>query len=308
MMACALGLAACSSSSNPPATAQDGGLHDHFAAPGDTNGQIDVAVPDDSGHLPQQDAPLTGDGPVQTDGAPAGTTLTDINNGTVANGATVTVTGLVVTGLVMTSKTSSTTNPKCKYSAFLQDPNGTTLSGIKLFLSVANCGTTDGGTCYCPYTPNSGTEFDKIQNLGDIFTVVGTVSNYTPSSDGGTSPVQHEITPTTLTLTGTGGTITPYVATSPADFALSGTGYVTYESMVVTINAGSATTVGTVDQYGAFTFDGAHFVGDYRYVYDAMLDGGVYPASNATFTSITGVADPAYNGGIGPRLPSDFVP
>jgi hypothetical protein len=49
-------------------------------------------------------------------------------------------------------------------------------------------------------------------------------------------------------------------------------------------------------------------VSPYRFVYSAGLDGGSFPANNSTWSSITGIATPAYGGGLAPRLQSDFVP
>jgi hypothetical protein len=176
---------------------------------------------------------------------------------------------------------------------------------MKLFVTGVQC---DGGTsCSCPYPPNSGTEIDKVLALGDVFTVAGRTSSYRPAVDGGTLPPQHEIMLTSLTKTGT-GSVTPLTVTDGTPFALNGAGYQGYEGMLIRYQPASAASVGTVDSYGAFTYAGAHFVGTYRFVYSSGLDGGTFPASSSFWQSITGIANPAYGGGLAPRVQADFVP
>ena len=238
-----------------------------------------------------------------------GTKLHDINTGVVGDKTAVTVTGLVLTGVANGNGHAKTKKMKCRYYAFVQDPTGQAPSGMRLYASGNPCTPTDGGTCKCPYPPNSNTPLDALAGpaaqLGDIFTVAGTVSVYAPSSDAGLAPPTHEIDITTVTKTGSGGMITPYVAATPTDFANGGIGYQNYESMVVTIKPAMAATAGAHDQFGGFDYAGAHFAGDYDFIWGMK---GAYPAANMSLKSITGVADPSYGGGLSPRTTADFQP
>jgi hypothetical protein len=306
VLAACVAFAACSNAETPPDNQNDGGIHDaaldrfiqmDSSGGGDGAGQQDGTGP--------QDGAGQRDGTGQQDGLVTGATLHDINTGVIGDNVTVSIGSLVVIGIAKLD--GATGANKCKYSAWVQDPTGTAPCGIKLYLTGATCQVQDGGSCPCQYPPSSGTEIDKVTTLGDVFTVVGTTSAYRPAVDGGTLPPQHEIVVTTLTKTGT-GSVTPVAVTTGTPFAVNGTGYQDYEGMLIKYQPASAASVGTVDSYGAFTWSGAHFVGTYRFVYSSGLDGGTFPASNSTWSSITGIANPAYGGGLAPRQQSDFVP
>jgi hypothetical protein len=301
LLAASLAFAACSNGSTPPDAQHDAALQL------DAQHQLDTNPGQQDGNT-QQDGDTLQDGSTQQDGAldgGSGATVHDINTGVIGDGVTVSVPGLVVVGI--TKFDGTTSSNRCKYSAWVQDPTGTAPCGIKLYMTGATCTVQDGGSCPCQYPPSSGTELDKVTTLGDVFTVAGTTSAYRPAVDGGTLPAQHEIMVTTLTKTGT-GSVTPVTVTDGTPFALNGTGYQDYEGMLIKYQPAAAASVGTVDSYGAFTYSGAHFVGTYRYVYSAGFDGGVFPGSNSSWSSITGIANPAYGGGLAPRLQSDFVP
>ncbi len=259
--------------------------------------------PGDMASKPGDDLLMVGDedmaGPAQT------TTLHDINVGNVGNKSPVTVSGLVVTGVATNAGHSKSGKKYCHYVAFVQDPNGMAPSGMKLYASGNPCTPLDGGSCHCPYPPMSNTPLDAIATLGDVFTVSGTVSLYAPTTDAGLAPQTHEldVTKGTLTMTGSGGTVTPYVPGTASDFAVNGSGYQNYESMLVTIQGPAA--AGAHDNYGGFDFAGAHFSGsDYDFIWGMK---GAFPAANMTLKSITGVADADYGGGIAPRTKADFA-
>lgn len=240
----------------------------------------------------------------------SGATLHDINTGAIGDKTAVTVKGLVLTGVANGNGHSKTGKLKCRYYAFLQDPAGMTFAGIRLYASGDPCTPADGGKCTCPYPPKSNTPLDALADgnakLGDTFDVTGTVSVYAAnSSDAGLAPPTHEIDVTALTKTGSGGVIMPYVPAKPTDFANTGAGYQTYESMVVTIKPAMPATAGAHDNFGGFDFAGAHFAGDYDFIWGMK---GAYPAANMSLKSITGVADPSYGGGISPRTMADFQP
>ncbi len=239
-------------------------------------------------------------------------TIHDIDTGVVPSMTTVTVTGAVLIG-IGNYNGKSKTSMVCHYDAYIQDPNGVAPAGIKLFAAGKPCVQGDGG-CFCPFPPKSGTLIDAITppnaDLGAVVTVTGVVSDFAPTiPDAGLGPVQHEIDVTnqskaSITVTGMNGQVTPYVVTDGTPFAVNGTGYVDYESMLVTVKPASPSQIGTLDQFKNFTYAGAAFSGDYNYVYNNMK---TFPPANGTFSSITGIAEPAFGGGIAPRTMADFV-
>lgn len=237
------------------------------------------------------------------------TTINNIDTGVTPSGTRVAVRGVIVTGPARFEGTTKA--GKCEYSTFVQDPNGPAPSGIKLYLTGQQCTQPDGGgTCRCPFAPNSGTPVDNVV-VGDKVDVVGKADVYLPPvPDGGTLPIQqHEIVVTDGSITKNGtGAITPVVVTDPKAFALNGTGYKDYECMLVTVKPAQKAMVSTPDQYGAFTFGGAQFAGLYRFIYGRDADGGTFPAPNSSWTSITGIAQPTFGGGIAPRDAKDFTP
>ena len=149
--------------------------------------------------------------------------------------------------------------------------------------------------------------------LGDRLTVVGRLSASSfPIPDGGgqLGQAQHQLVVTAITKTGT-GTITPQVITDGSIFGKYAQGFVTYESMLVTIQPPQPGTVSGTDSFGNFNFAGAAFASIYSFIYKSGLDGGItapFPADGSTWTSMTGIAQPNFGGGISPRSQSDFVP
>lgn len=271
---------------------------DQAVPPSDLTGvDLTVAPPDQS--TPPSD--LTG---------ATRTTINAIDNGTVpSEGPSATtvyyVEDVIVTGVGRVRGASGT---RCDYEAYVQDPAFTTRAGINLYQAKTGI-TQDGGTTFCPFPPNSGTFFDNLQ-LGDKVTIVGVLSGSSfPLPGGGQGPVQHQIRVTNLTKTGT-GTVTPVVITDGSIFVKYATGYETYEDMLVTIQPSSPGTLTNLDvaRAGEFDFGGGHFEGRYRFFYGSSGDAGTFPVDNSTFTSITGIAQPSFGGGISPRLKSDFVP
>lgn len=236
-----------------------------------------------------------------------GTTIHDIALGNVADKTPVTVSGAVVIGVANGEGHAKTSTMKCKYTAYVQDPNFADHAGVELFVSGAPCTPVDGGACKCPYPPNSGTVLDQVANLGDIYTVNGTVSVFSPTTDAGLQPPQYEIVVTSLTKTGSGGTVTPVVVSSSADiaqFAHNGTGYDKYQSMLIQVKPAAPAMASALDQFKGFTYAGAAFSGDYNFTYSMM---NMYPGTKA-WSSIQGIAEPNFGGGIAPRVSSDFQP
>src|SRR5262249_35112976 len=160
-------------------------------------------------------------------------------------------TGVVVVGIANNAGVSKS-SMKCEYNAFVQDPNGQAPAGIELFATGGLCTTPDGGTkCnFCPFPPNSGTLLDVIgnpTNLGAVIDVSGYTDNFTPMTDGGLSPTQHELilNPTKypagmIVPSGMNNPITPTVITDGTMFAPMGAGFVMYEDMAVQIKPAGA--------------------------------------------------------------------
>jgi hypothetical protein len=272
----------------------------------DETRDLAVALTDGSGPI-APDLSLPIDAAEEVDAAMPGPTVHDIDTGMVPANTVVTIAGLVLTGFANGEGRQGMT---CVYDAYLQDPNGAAPSGIRLFASGGACTLNDAFVCACPLPPKSGTLLDTLargQNnveLGAVVTVTGTVGIHDPM-DG--TALRHEIDVTALTVTSAMGMpITPRLINDEATiqkFALRGPAYATYESMLVTIRPLAPTAVTNDDPYGAFTFDGAHFGGDYRSVYG---NNGAFPG-NLTFKSITGIAEMAFDGEICPRDNFDFV-
>jgi len=247
------------------------------------------------------------DGPVMM-----GATIHDIDVGNIQGNTMVTITGVVLTGIA-NGQGHSKSSMKCEYDAYVQDPNGTAPDGIRLFATGGTCTPVDGGSCKCPYPPKSGTILDQLSppnnDLGSILTITGTASTYNPMiPDAGLGPTQHEIDLNkggAIMVTGTGGTVAPYVDANGSDFAVNGPGYVMYESMLVTIMPASPAQTSALDKFRGFTYAGAYFSGDYNFVY-AAGNMGMYPPAGATFKSITGIAEPSFGGGVAPRVMGDF--
>jgi hypothetical protein len=226
--------------------------------------------------------------------------------------------GVVVVGIANNAGVSKT-SMKCEYNAFVQDPNGPAPAGIELFATGGQCATPDGGTkCnQCPYPPNSGTLLDVIgnpSNLGDVVDVYAYIDDYTPMSDGGLLPTQHEVilNPTKypagmIVPANMNKPVSPTVLTDGTMFATNGAGFQAYEDMVVQIKPAAAAMVSAPNMYGDFTYSGASFGGNYRFLY-GKADGGTFPAAGQSFSAIAGVAIPAFGGTINPRTSADFTP
>lgn len=267
---------------------------------------VDLTVPADL-TAPPPDQTVT---PSDLTGARR-TTIFDIDTGVVpSEGPSATtvyfVEDVIVTGVGRVRGASGT---RCDYEAYVQDPNFTTHAGINLYQAKTGVAQ-DGGGTFCPFPPTSGTFFDNLQ-LGDRVTIVGVLSgsSFALPDGGGQGAVQHQIRVTNLMKTGT-GTVTPVVITDGSTFVKYATGYETYEDMLVTIRPSSPGTLTNLDvaRVGEFDFGGGHFEGRYRFFYGSSGDAGTFPVNNTTFTSITGIAQPAFGGGISPRLRTDFVP
>jgi hypothetical protein len=169
----------------------------------------------------------------------------------------------------------------------------------------ATCTATDAG-CTCPLPSATGTALDVLTTLGDEFTVSGVVGVFTPpTGDARTPPPQHEIDIPGRTKTGSGKVVAPTVVANGALFGFNGTGYATYENMLVQLQPASPFTISAPNQFGDFSGAGANFAGIYRFVYG---NGGTFPAAASTWTSIAGIAQPAFGGGLAPRLMADFTP
>ena len=226
------------------------------------------------------------------------TTIHAIDIGLVATGSSVRIPNAVVVG-VANSVGHDKLTMRCNYDAWVEDASGAP-SGIMLFAVGAVCtqDASDAGTsiCQCHLPPNSGTPLDQLMTPGDVFDLLGTTH---------TSGGAHEIDTPTLTLTASGMPVTPVTisdAPTIASLALNGTGYVSYEGMLVTIKAASAMPTTAFDNFGDFQFGGAQFSGDYNFAYSKTITQG------AKWSSITGVVEPAFGGGIAPRQASDFAP
>src|SRR5204863_6957555 len=137
---------------------------------------------------------------------------------------------------------------------FVQDPAGAAPSGLRLFVIADLCTPTDMGLCRCNQPPATGTLFDVTTTLGDLLTVTGTVDIFG-------APAQHSVRVSTLSKIGAGGTITPIDVTDATPFAKSGAGYVSDESMLVTIHPAGPFTISVLDNRGNFTGAGAQFSG-----------------------------------------------
>lgn len=236
-------------------------------------------------------------------------TIADLNKNGVDK-SPLTVENAVITAQIH-SLGPSKTAMVCQYEAYAQDMGGAAPNGVRLYLKGNKCGVTDAGSCQCPFPPNTGIAMiDALGDaaaLGDVYTITGTWGIYLPpATDAGASPGQHEINVATMTKTGTGKPVTPFVITGAdlARFAQYGAGFPSYENTLVTIKPASATAVVAPDKYGNFTYAGVYFVGDYRFVYGNM---NTFPAGGDQFTSITGIATLPFGGGVAARGPSDFV-
>ena len=226
----------------------------------------------------------------------------DIDVGTLAQGAPVTLVGLVITGVAISAGVEKTGSMKCRYRAFAQDPVGPAPSGIMLHAFGMFC---QGGNCTCPDIPNSGTPLDAVVTLGDVYSVNGTASVVTPTDDAGASLItEHAVVVKGITKTGANGIIKPQVFQDPFQAAKGSPSYKDFESMVVTIQPPAPFGVGTPTAFGTFSGSGAFFSGIYGPNFEM---GGKYPAPNQKFVSITGIATPLLNGEVAPRQASDFV-
>jgi hypothetical protein len=232
----------------------------------------------------------------QPDLKPVVATANAIDTNQFADGARVNVEGLVVIGV--TRLEDVTNQQRCVYGAYAQDPIGAAPAGLHLSVIGDMCTPGDMGSCRCKQPPATNTLLDTITALGDLIDVQGEVDIFQPLN----SPVQHSLRLVAITKTGSGGNITPTVFTDGTSFADDGLGYTSHESMLVKIQPASAFTISTVDNFGNFSGSGAEFAGLYRFFYPGT------PPDSSTWSSITGVAQPAFGGGIAPRIPGDFVP
>lgn len=222
---------------------------------------------------------------------------------------------VTVMNAVITTQIHSTGPAKssmiCQYEAYAQDMGGSAPNGVRLYLRGKMCTATDAGACSCPFPPNTGIQMlDDLGDgkaIGDVYTITGSWGVYLPpATDAGASPAQHEINVATMKKTGTGMPVTPF-AIAAADlgkFAQYGQGFVQYENTLITITPAMPAAVTAPDKYGNFTFGGAYFIGDYRFVYGNM---NMFPAGGDKFTSITGIGTLPFGGGVAARQSSDFV-
>lgn len=237
--------------------------------------------------------------------APADTIHDLIANAT--NGQKLRVVDVVVTGVPRYSSTSS--RGFCQYEAYVQDKAGQAPNGVRLYMKGGMATVTDGGATRCPFPPTSGTLLDNFADLGDVLTITGSWGIFSPVTDGGLLPGQHEIDVTsgTIVKTGSGATVTPVVITDTTPFVKFADGFVKYENTLVTIKPGAPGVVSAYDNFGNYLFGGAQFRGDYRFVYN-KADGGTFPANGLTFSTITGIALLPFGGGVAARTMADFVP
>jgi hypothetical protein len=248
----------------------------------------DMAVPDDLAVSPNADLRMP-------DLKPVGATAHDIDTDQFLDGARVNVEGLVVIGVPRLEDV--TNQQRCVYGAYVQDPIGVAPAGLHLVVIGDMCKPGDMGSCRCNQPPTTNTVLDTITALGDKVNVQGDVDIFQPAN----SPVQHSLLVVGITKTGTAAVITPIVFTDGTSFADDGLGYTSHENMLVKIQPSSAFTISTLDSFGGFSGAGAEFVGYYRFHHPGV------PTDNSTWTSITGIAQPQFGGGIAPRVAGDFV-
>jgi hypothetical protein len=225
---------------------------------------------------------------------PVLTTVHAIDSNMVPSGTRVQLTRVVVTATE--GSVSNTAMLSCLYTLFVEDPAAPAPNGIQLHAFVHNCMAGDGGQCTCP--AKSGTPLDRLV-IGDRITVVGTFV-----SDSATTPPAHFIQPVDSIVIVNSTTVTPFVITDAALFAPGGTGYATYENMLVAIQPAGGVTIAADDAAGNFSAAGVTFAN----FYVANWNGGApFPAVGAHYSSIIGVVGPARNA-IFPRMHADFVP
>ena len=235
---------------------------------------------------------------------PMTVTAHDVATNVYPNNTMVSLDGLVVVGTAFARGPSK--SGKCQYHAFLEDPTGAPPNALRLFLS-SPCAT-DGGVCNgCPVPPNSGTVMDALTQLGDEFSVIGTVNTFgVLQTDAGPPHSDHELTPISLTRTAVGKMFPPFLIANSFDFAQGSGSYTTYENMLVRIeNNGQAVQVKYTtppDFHGT----GASFFGTYSSSYSP--NGPQFPLNNSAWRTIIGVVDPDSGGGVSPRIKADFVP
>ncbi len=239
----------------------------------------------------------------------APSSIADLNKNGVDK-SPVTVEKAVITAQIHSLGPSKSTST-CQYEAYAQDMGGAAPNGVRLYFKGNKCAATDAGACSCPFPPNTGIQMiddlGDAKAIGDVYTITGTWGVFLPQpTDAGPSPAQHEINVATMTKTGTGMAVRPFEITGAtlASFAQYGTGFTQYENTLVTIKPANPLAVSAPDKYGNFTYAGAYFVGDYRFVYGMM---NTFPKGGDTFTSITGIATLPFGGGVAPRQASDFV-
>jgi len=228
---------------------------------------------------------------------PVSTTTHALDTETVPTGTLVSLTDVVIVAPTVAIRAIPSTL-RCQYLAFVQDPAQPPPNGLGIFVAVPNCAPVDGGSCTCPTT--TGTLLDQLATVGDRFTLVGLYNTF------GTNPVSHQLSAlTSATKTGSGVVVAPVPLTDVSGFAPTGSAFVTYENMLVSLQPAGGITISAPDGQGNFSGAGVVFTGLYRAAY---ASGGSFPMGSTTFTTVAGVVDPNNGGSIAPRLRSDFSP
>jgi hypothetical protein len=227
-------------------------------------------------------------------------TIHDLYAAATPDKSKVTVAKVVVTGTVY-YQGKNAAKTKCEYAAFVQDatPQPGAPTAIKLFAS--GVAPDDMGNCPLAPAAKGQTPLDDLGKLGDVFTLSGTWSVYTPM---GSKLTQHSITTSTVTKTGADAIIEPLIVTDGSAFAKEGMGYGANEWMLVTLQPLDPIVVGPQDVNHGFDGAGAHFAGTFWYAWNQAI--GLKEGD--AFLAITGIVNPAFGGGIAPRLGDDFEP
>jgi hypothetical protein len=238
------------------------------------------------------------------------TSAHDIDTGAVAAGTAVRLSGMISVDNI--HRHLSGTTMYCEYRTFVTDGSCTSAPcGIELYergvkLTTPGATTTD---CPSPYASGSTLLVSKIQNYGDVMDISGSTKTFVDS----TAPMlvnTHSLTVDTLTITTMKGPLpTPIDVTDTATSMFtphSGAGYNMYEGTYIKLTPASGKfSIAMQDMYGFTTNNGAQFsTGDYF----GPKDGGMFPPSGATYSSLSGVVWNDFGGQVTPLLPGDYVP
>ncbi len=241
---------------------------------------------------------------------------TNTIGGNFGSGTAVKLTGLIVTSPI--SGFAAMSKMDCVFEVFAQDPTCTTPPcGILL---ESNKITNPGGTgAFCDYSGAAMTTLkgiktgDKVDVAGvvDTFSSTGMANDMTPSG----TVVQHSVDVDSFTVDASDQPLpapTVVVDTTPSLFvAYSGSGWAMYEAMIVQLKPASGKFTTTLDSFGGWTCapGGAHYADTFTSFF--RPDGSaanMYPPNGSMFSSISGIVDLTFGGGILPTDPSDFHP